>query len=257
MAVISVITITYNAENVLEKTIRSVLSQKNCHIEYILVDGKSKDGTVGIIQKYADEIELGKYPCVAFSDFRWLSEPDSGLYEAMNKGLQMASGDFVWFINAGDKIYSENTIENIEKQLTAKPSADVVYGQSLMIDENDKPLGERHKIAPANLNRRHLLRGLVVCHQSILVRKSIAPLYDLQYKISADYDWTNRVLKSSKENLFINDYLSRFQVAGLSSVKRKDALRERFMIMKKHFGIFQTLFAHLMIALRYPFTKKY
>ncbi|MPM41432.1 hypothetical protein SDC9_88087 [bioreactor metagenome] len=254
---ISVITITYNAENVLEKTMQSVLAQKNCRIEYILVDGNSKDSTVDIIRRYEKEISDGKHVCLSSSDFRYISEPDKGLYDAMNKGMQMATGDFVWFINAGDKIYSDTTVEKIEAQLKLKPASDVIYGQSLMIDENDNALGERHKIAPANLKKRHLLRGLVVCHQSILVRKSIAPEYDLNYKISADFDWTNKVLAASKGNLFIDDYISRFMVAGLSSIKRKDALRERFSIMKKHFGIVPTLFAHFMILIRYPFTKKY
>lgn len=257
MAIISVITITYNAEGFLEKTMQSVLQQKNSSVEYILIDGNSKDQTVDIIRRFEKEIADGKHPAVKPSDFRYISEPDKGLYDAMNKGLQMATGDFVWFINAGDKIYDEHTIEKIEIELKLNPASDVVYGQSLMIDENDQPVGERHKIAPANLKKKHLLRGLVVCHQSILVRKSIAPLYDLQYKISADYDWTNKVLARSKGNLFIDNYISRFMIAGLSSIKRKDALRERFSIMKKHFGLIPTIVAHAMIAIRYPFTKKY
>jgi hypothetical protein len=175
----------------------------------------------------------------------------------MNKGLQMAIGDFVWFINAGDKIYSNDTVEKIENQLQANPDADVIYGQSIMIDENDNVLGERHKIAPANLKHRHLLKGLVVCHQSILVKKTIAPLYELKYKISSDYDWTNKVLKASKYNLYIDDYISRFMIAGLSSVRRKESLKERFGIMKKHFGLIPTLFAHFVILIKYPFTRKY
>lgn len=254
---ISVITITYNAEHVLEKTMQSVLMQQKCNIEYILVDGNSKDNTIDIIRKFEKDIAEGKYNCITSSNFRYISEPDSGLYDAMNKGLQMAVGDFVWFINAGDKIYSNDTIEKIESQLKANPDADVIYGQSIMIDENDNVLGERHKIAPANLKQRHLLKGLVVCHQSILVKKTIAPLYELKYKISSDYDWTNKVLKASKCNLYIDDYISRFMIAGLSSVRRKESLKERFGIMKKHFGLIPTLFAHFVILIKYPFTRKY
>lgn len=257
MAVISVITITYNAEKVLEKTIQSVLQQKNCSIEYILVDGSSKDSTVDIIRKYEQEVQLGKFECVVPSAFRWISEPDKGLYDAMNKGMQMATGEFIWFINAGDKIFNEHTVENIAASLQLKPASDVIYGQSLIIDENDQPLGERHKIAPANLKKRHLLKGLVVCHQSILVRKSVAPLYNLNFRISADYDWTASVLSVSKHNLFINDYISRFMISGLSAQHRKKSWKERFKIMKKHFGLCRTLWAHFVIALRFPFSKKY
>ncbi|HPE99044.1 MAG TPA: glycosyltransferase family 2 protein [Bacteroidales bacterium] len=257
MAVVSIITITYNAEKVLEKTMQSVLQQKNGSVEYVIVDGNSKDKTVEIIQRFEKEIAEGKYPAVKSSDFRYISEPDKGLYDAMNKGMQMATGDFVWFINAGDKIFDEHTVEKIENALRLNPSSDVVYGQSLMIGENDQPLGERHKIAPANLKKKHLLRGLVVCHQSILVRKSIAPLYDLQYRISADYDWTAKVLAVSKHNLFIDDYISRFMISGLSAQHRKKSWKERFCIMKKHFGLCRTLWAHFIIIMKYPFTRKY
>lgn len=257
MAVVSIITITYNADKVLEKTMQSVLQQKDCSIEYILVDGNSKDQTVEIIRRFEKEIAEGKYDCVKSSDFRYVSEPDKGLYDAMNKGMLMATGDFVWFINAGDKIFSDNTVEKIETQYKLNPASDVIYGQSLMIDEDDQPLGERHKIAPANLKKKHLLNGLVVCHQSILVRKSIAPLYDLQYRISADYDWTAKVLAVSKHNLFIDDYISRFMISGLSAQHRKKSWNERFRIMKKNFGLCRTLWAHFIIIMKYPFTRKY
>lgn len=250
---ISIITITFNAERFLPKTIDSILSQTNHDFEYIIVDGKSKDTTVEIIQDYENRIRNSKCPF----QIRWISEPDKGLYDAMNKGMRMATGDFVWFMNAGDKIYNENTVATILKNLDANPDADVVYGQSLIIDENDQPVGERHKIAPRVLTRKSLLNGLVVCHQSILVRKSIAPDYDLLYKISADYDWTCKVLTTSRKNLYIDNYLSRFMTSGVSSTQRKKALMERYKIMKKHFGLCATLWAHFKIVVRYPFTVKH
>lgn len=250
---ISIITITYNAERFLPKTIDSILAQ-TCHdFEYIIVDGKSKDATVEIIQNYENRIQNSEHPFPV----RWVSEPDKGLYDAMNKGMRMATGDFVWFMNAGDKVYDENTVTNILENLKADPDADVIYGQSLIIDEEDRPLGERHKIAPKVLTRKSLLNGLVVCHQSILARKSIAPEYDLTYRISADYDWTCKVLSKSKKNLYIDNYLSRFMTAGVSTTQRKKALKERFRIMKKHFGLCATLWAHFKIVVHYPFTTKH
>jgi len=257
MSKISIITITYNAETVLEKTLQSILNQNDKNFEYIIVDGASKDKTVEIIRKYEKFISENQYDNFKKEQFRWISEPDTGLYDAMNKGIDLATGDFLWFMNAGDKIYDTTTLSKILHAMQENPKADLFYGQSLMIDENDNPLGERHKIAPKKLKKKNLLNGLVVCHQSILVRKNIAPYYDLQYQVSADYDWTNEVLSKSAQNVYINNYLSRFMVAGLSSVHRKLSWKERYYIMKKHFGLAQTLWAHVKIVLKYPFTRKY
>ncbi len=256
-SLITIITITYNAGKFLEKTILSVLNQTNKNFEYILVDGNSKDNTLDIIKQYESYIGEGRFGDFPAAQYRWISEPDKGLYDAMNKGMKMAKGEFLWFINAGDKIYNENTIGEIYKRMDEEDGFDVIYGQSLMIDEKDIPLGERHKIAPKVLTKRSLLNGLVVCHQSIIVRKNIAPDYDLQYKISADYDWTVKVLEKSRDNLYINNYISKFMIAGLSAQQRKKSWIERYRIMKKHFGICPTLWAHFVIILKYPFTRKY
>lgn len=259
---VSIITITYNADKVLKKTIDSVWGQKNKNFEYIIIDGNSKDDTLNIIQQYEnvryDSLQAAKERTESDnSKIHWISEPDSGLYNAMNKGIEVAKGEFLWFINAGDKIYDDNTIENIISVWKNQPQADVIYGQSLIIDENDKPLGERHKIAPEKLTKKSLLNGLVVCHQSILVKKEIAPFYQLKYRITADYDWVCKVLESSTSNCYVPEYLSRFMVAGVSSQQRKKALLERYHIMKSHFGLWATLWAHCKIVIKYPFTVKY
>jgi len=254
---ISIITVTYNAEKSLEKTLQSVLKQTDKNFEHIIVDGASKDKTVEIIRKYEELTAKAKDNNYKNEQFRWISEPDAGLYDAMNKGIDLASGDFLWFMNSGDKIYDSSTLSKIQQEMRNNPNADIFYGQSLVIDENDNILGERHKIAPRILNKKSLLNGLVVCHQSILVRKSIAPYYDLKYQISADYDWTCEVLSRSQRNVYIDDYLSRFMVGGVSYIQRRKSWKERFYIMKKHFGLTQTLFAHLKITLKYPFSRKY
>jgi glycosyltransferase involved in cell wall biosynthesis len=256
MPKISIITVTYNAEAVLEKTMLSVLNQTDCDYEYIIVDGNSTDETFDLINKYESKIENKEF-FVSKDRFRWISEPDKGLYDAMNKGIDIAIGDFLWFINAGDKIYSPTTLSKIQKAIQDNPNTDIFYGQSLIIDENDNPLGERHKIAPKTLKKKSLLNGLVVCHQLIIVRKSIAPFYDLQYRITSDYDWTIKVLSKSKHNIYIDDYLSKFRIAGLSSINREKSWKERYHIMRKHFGITKTLWAHFKIIIKYPFTRKY
>jgi len=254
---ISIITVTYNAEQVLEKTLLSILNQSNQQFECILVDGQSKDGTVPLIQRFEQQIKNQEYPGIKPDQFRWISEPDRGLYDAMNKGIDMATGDFVWFMNAGDKIYDRDTIRKIVELYNIEPECDLIYGQTIMIDEEDQEVGERHKIAPKKLTRRSLLQGLVVGHQSILVHKKIADKFDLSYKIAADYDWVVKAVSKSHCQGYIDQYLSRFMVAGVSSQKRGLALKERFSIMKKHFGLFYTLLAHLLITLKYPFSRKY
>jgi glycosyltransferase involved in cell wall biosynthesis len=269
---ISIITVTYNAVGVLEKTLQSIFEQTVRDFECLIIDGGSKDGTLDIIKRYEN---IASQQDMAF---RYISEKDNGLYDAMNKGLTLAQGDFVWFINAGDKIYDNDTVALILQQLAESSgntadagmygkegeygkagghTPDGIYGQSLIIDENDRPLGERHKIAPSHLTKKSLLNGLVVCHQSILVSREIAPQYNTGYRISADYDWTIRVLEKSRGNLYINSYLSRFMIAGISAKHRKKSLRERYRIMRRHFGVINTVTAHLCILLKYPFTKKY
>ncbi|MCQ2375424.1 MAG: glycosyltransferase [Salinivirgaceae bacterium] len=249
---ISVVTITFNAEQFLPKTMQSVASQTYSNIEYIIVDGKSTDRTVEQIKEFESELKNSNSPI----SLRWISEPDSGLYDAMNKGLHLATGDFVWFVNAGDKIFDNQTAQHIADAVQANPQCDVVYGQTLVIDHNDNPVGERHKIAPANLQKKHLLNGLVVCHQSILVRKTIAPDYNLKYRVSADYDWTCKVLEVSRQNVFINGYISRFMLAGVSNANRKASWIERFNSMRSHFGLLRTLWAHAIIIAKYPLSQK-
>ena len=253
----TLITITYNAEKFLEKTILSVLNQTCKDFEYIIVDGASKDSTVEIIKNYELRIKNNEFQRVMPKQFRWISEPDKGLYDAMNKGIDMATGDFVWFINAGDLIYDHLTLQTIINAYSEAPMSDIIYGQSLIIDEQGNALGERHKIAPKQLTKNSLLKGLVVCHQSILVKRTIVPKYDLQYQISADYDWTIQAVKNSKSNNYIDQYLSKFLISGVSSQQRKKSWIERFHIMKKHFGYGKTIWAHCIIMLKYPFTRKY
>jgi len=259
--IVSVITITYNAQRFLKNTIESIINQSNKDFEYLIIDGGSKDGTTDIIRQYDNSFfssfdEAGQREVVTCPKICWISEPDKGLYDAMNKGLHLAKGDFVWFINAGDKIYDNTTMQTVMDTISLNNCCDVVYGQSIIIDEEDNIRGERHKIAPKNLTLKSLLNGLVVCHQSILARKDIAPDYDIQYRISADYDWTCKIVAKSRQNCYIDNYISRFMVAGVSAQQRKKSWIERYRIMKKHFGILATLWAHVKIIVKYPFSHK-
>lgn len=254
--VVSIISVTYQAEQFLEKTMLSILNQDCSDFEYLIVDGNSTDKTTEIIKHFELQINEGIY-AIKPSNFHWISEPDKGLYDAMNKGLKMAKGEFIWFINAGDKIHSDKTLKIVIDCLNRNPQCDILYGKSLMIDQDDNILGDMRKTAPRGLMKKSLLNGLVVCHQAILVRKKIAPLYDLKYRIASDYDWVIKILNVSKQNIYIDTYLSNYMISGISSKNEKKALKERYIIMKNHFGLCPTLWAHFKIILKYPFTRKY
>ena len=243
---ISIITITYNAERWLERTTQSVLAQTCTDYEYIIVDGASKDGTVDIIKRLEPQFK---------GRLSWKSEPDKGLYDAMNKGIERAKGDFVWFMNAGDEIYGADTLAHIIAAADAE--TDIIYGKACIVNAEGVKVSEHHKLTPPDLQRKHLLNGLVVSHQAIIVRKSIAGKYDTNYRICADYDWVVRAVSTSRRNVYLDEYLCKFLTEGVSQKQRKRAWKERFRIMCEHFGWPQTLWAHFLIALRYPFSIKY
>lgn len=258
---LSIITVTYNAEQFLRRTLDSVWNQTSDNYEVIVVDGASKDGTSDIIREYPNRYYSSLEEAVARNvepkSIHWISEKDNGLYDAMNKGIDMAKGDFVWFMNAGDQIYDSHVIENIERHLSSMPNCDVIYGQTKIVNELGECLGDRAKRAPEKLTLNSFLKGMVVCHQSILVKRSLAFHYDLRYRISADFDWECRVLKVSKANCYVDGYLSKFLCAGISSRHRKASWKERFSIMVNHFGWLKTVWSHILIAAKYPFSKKY
>lgn len=234
---ISIISCVFNSERFIEKTIKSIINQTYENIEYIIIDGYSIDKTIDIIKKYEDK--------VAF----WQSEPDSGLYDAMNKGIELSSGDYLLFINAGDEIHDNNTIQNTFQKTN---NADIYYGETEYIDMNGNILGLRSKITshklPQNLSWENFNRGMVVCHQSFIVKKEIAPKYNLQYNFSSDIDWEIRCLKNSKKTINTNLILSRFLEGGMSKKYHLKSLLERYRVLQKHFGFLTNLWNHFRIV---------
>lgn len=236
---ISIITVVYNSEQFIESTLKSIAAQNSKNFEYIIIDGQSKDATLSIIEKYKSFVDV------------LISEPDKGLYDAMNKGLQLAKGQFVWFINSGDQLYSENIVAQIEQLYQQDYSIDVFYGQTQLIDEKGNIVGMRKKTAPDNLNANSLKMGLMVCHQSILIRKDIADKYDLQLKVSADYLWVLSALEKAKNICNTKQILSKYLENGFSAHNKRLANTERLKIMIKHYGFWATMFAHVKITIRY------
>lgn len=240
----SIITVTYNAAEWLERTVLSVLRQSYPQIEYLIIDGGSTDGTVEIIQQYQDGLAY------------WISEPDGGLYDAMNKGLRQATGDYVWFINAGDTLHTANTLQEIVGSLKKNVSLpDVIYGDAQIVDAQGRSLGLRRLRPPRQLSWKSFRMGMLVCHQSFIARREIAPMYDETYRLVADFDWCIQCLKRAKKIKNSRMILSDFLEAGLSAVQRKASLKERYQVMRKYYGPVVTFVLHGWFAVRFYFSK--
>ena len=239
---LSIITITYNAEQFLERTIQSILAQTDQDFEYIIVDGRSKDGTLLIASTYKNRVN------------QLISEPDKGLYDAMNKGLKLAAGDFVWFMNAGDEINDKETVSRIVNVARESlPVPDVLYGDTFFVNNEGEIQGLRSEITPhrlpKNLKWQDMKLGMLVCHQSFIVRKSIAPLY-MENNLSADVDWEIECLKRAKEVQYLDFVVAKYLTGGVSNQQLKRSLLDRYEVLKKHFGVFGAMIAHVQILWR-------
>lgn len=235
----SVITITYNAAKVLPPTLHSIAEQTFADFEFLLIDGASTDAT----------LRLAELAPIALK--RLYSSPDKGLYDAMNKGLQLAQGDYVIFLNAGDRFASPHTLRDYADAILSAPTRPgMVYGQTLLVDFDGKIIGPRHHTAPEQLSAADFLRGMLVCHQAMAVRRDIAPLYDLNYRFSADFDWSIKVLQRSPLNVYTGNVTALYLHEGLTTQNHRKSLLERFRIMAHHYGLLPTLLSHLKKALR-------
>lgn len=176
---ISIITVSYNAVSTIENTILSVINQTYPNIEYIIIDGGSTDGTVDIIKKYQERISF------------WVSEPDEGIYDAMNKGIAIATGKWINFMNSGDMFYANDTVEKVVKSL--RTSIDVLYGDTML--KFSWGVFER-KALPLCMMEKHL----PFSHQSSFIKMDLmkSQLYDLQYRICADYNFFYSSFKAGK-----------------------------------------------------------
>ena len=235
----SIITITYNAASVIEPTLQSVLSQTYTNYEYLLIDGGSKDDTVA--KAKASGIEFA--PLV--------SEPDNGLYDAMNKGIALATGDYLCFLNAGDAFYAPDTLQTIAGAAMAEETLpDVLYGETAEVDEARNFVRMRRLQAPKELTWRSFKDGMLVCHQAFYARRDIAPMYDLKYRLSSDVDWCIKVMKASTRLVKIDAVVVNYLQNGLSLKHHRASLIERFKVMSNHYGLLPTIGRHIWFVFR-------
>ncbi|PST84018.1 glycosyl transferase [Pedobacter yulinensis] len=230
---LSVITVVYDNVKDIERTMLSVLNQTYPHIEYIVIDGDSNDGTAEVIKKYESRLA------------HFLSEPDRGIYDAMNKGLTLATGDYVLFMNSGDELYEPETVTEV---FEASPSADIYYGETEMYDRNWKSLGQRRHEAPETFSWESFKYGMSVSHQAIYIRRSLTEPYDLRYKYSSDIDWIIKAAKKASSIVNVHMYVAKYLVGGMSKKKHLASLRERFAIFTKYYGLIPNIFNHGVIA---------
>lgn len=237
----SIITITFNAESTLPATLRSVERQSFTDYEYLIVDGASTDGTVALAR--ASRVVTSV-----------TSEPDRGLYDAMNKGLHRATGRYLVFLNAGDALHESDTLQKIARSIE-ETDPDIVYGETALVDAQRRFVAMRRLHAPEVLTVKSFRMGMLVCHQAFIVRRAIAPEYDLRYRFSADYDWCIRCMQVARTITNTHETLIDYLNEGVTTANRKASLRERYTIMCRYYGTVPTFLRHLWFAVRFAVAR--
>ncbi len=256
MKKITLITVTYNAENVVKPTLDSVFSQDYPAIEHIIIDGASTDNTAALAKDYMER----SFASDNGHEVKLLVEPDNGIYDAMNKGLDIATGDYVCFLNAGDALHAGDTLRTMlgnacgngnEAEMPA-----VIYGETDIVDDKRAFLHHRRLSAPERLSWKSFRSGMVVCHQAFYARTDIARRtpFNLVYRFSADFDWCIRIMKEAERlrlplansGIIVADYLKE----GTTTHNHKASLKERFRIMAAYYGLKTTYLLHMWFAIR-------
>ncbi len=234
----SIITVTWNAAAVIKPTLDSVQRQTSSDYEMLIIDGASTDETLDIVRQ------------ASIASLRVFSEPDKGLYDAMNKGISRARGRYLIFLNAGDAFADDAVLARMALLATGNPG--VIYGQTQLVDSHRNVVGKRHLTAPKRLTADSFLNGMVVCHQAFVARRDLVPQYDLQYRLSADYDWCIKVLRQSQLNAYAGKApVISYLADGMTTRHHRASLWERYRIMCRHYGTLRAILSHLSFIPRY------
>ncbi len=222
---ISIITVVLNNKDTLQETIDSVASQDYEEIEYIVVDGKSVDGSLELIKDYHPNL-IDKF----------ISERDRGIYDAMNKGVEMSTGDFIYFLNSDDTLYNSRVIGSVVEGIKKNPQYDYYYGG--VISQNIFG-SQSYNILLKEIPDRSIKLGQNIRHQSIFVRRKLFSQlggFSLDYKVNADYEWECRLVKNQKKGKFLNILIANYNQTGFSSKGTWSQYKEKRSIIRKHFG---------------------
>ena len=266
---ISIITVTYNAEHTILRTIQSVAGQTHTDVEHLIIDGASKDTTINIAQSQGytpltQEVSISIPTGASISKTspladnptlvkHYISQPDKGLYDAMNKGLHLATGDFLCFLNAGDTLPSTDTLAHVALKAQS-PNTALIYGETNIVDDQGQYIRPRRLHPTNNMTWHSFKHGMLICHQAFYVRRSIAPDYDLTYRFSAQFDWCIRCMKEIERrgmrSIHLPEPVANYLNEGMTTANHKASLKERYSIMAKHYGLLTTLAMHLWFILR-------
>lgn len=251
MITITYITVTYNAAAAVKRTLDSVLRQDYPHICHLIIDGASTDDTQKIVDDYVTRSnETGNGHTVLVT-----SEPDNGIYDAMNKGLRSATGDYICFLNAGDFLPAEDTVTRIVETLGSQSPA-VLYGDTDIVDSDGRFLRHRRLAPPENLTWRSFRQGMLVCHQAFYARVDFAVQtpYDTAFRYSADVDWCIRIMRQAEKEgvplLNLHMVVANYTEEGQTTLHHRESLMERYRVMQRHYGVLQTFFLHCWFVVR-------
>jgi len=223
---ISIITVCKNEVTTIGKTIKSVLAQSYGNKEYIVVEGGSTDGTRNRIERYLDGIDV------------YQQQKGAGIYNAMNQGIRQATGDYIYFLNAGDTLFSSETLANVAGEIRNNSNPDIVYGDLIMVGDPTEKLVRSYP----EINLENLKNGMV-CHQVIFSKKELFDndgLFDESLSIVADYDWlVRKVVSGQLRSAYVDHAIVRFDNSGVSSTT--DYRYQMFLAMKRYYGLFPSI----------------
>lgn len=220
---ISIITVCFNCEKLIERTINSVIDQTHPGVQYIIIDGGSTDSTLDIIERYRGRIDV------------LISEKDNGIYDAMNKGLGYATGDLIYFLNAGDHLCDNDVLKNVAKNLQISPDSDILYGDYIYYDDTSEERCSGYRTGIPDL----IVRGY--CHQTTFAKRSAfdkCGIFNTDYKIYADFDWLLRVLVTSRKNMrYIGIPVAYYLKGGESESHIVKDYFEKIKVIRENAGI--------------------
>ena len=219
----SIITVCYNAAKCIEPTIASLSAQTWPSIDFVVVDGNSKDGTQAIVRRHAERVST------------FVSEPDQGIFDAMNKGTRLAKGDVLFFLNADDAFCDPTVLADVARAFEADPSLDLVFGNVIHTNGQGAFQGRRRHSFHW-INERNIYFG-DLCHQAVFARRQLFERvggFDLRYPINADYDWLQQVFQSGARYRYIDRDICTFAEGGFHMQNPEKLHRERWSIKCKY-----------------------
>lgn len=222
---VTVVTVCFNAATAIGRTLESVVAQTYPRIEYLIIDGGSSDGTLGVVSEY--EPRFG-------GSLHWSSEPDSGIYDAMNKGARLAKGEYLAFVNAGDR-FEPDAIERLVAAATASHS-DIAYGGMY---QHGGSLGDRSEYrAPQPMSLNPLMRAMPACHEAMLFRRDLherVGYYSLDFDVAADYEFVLRCLAAGAKTVAVDAPIVHYELGGTSD-QDAPAVEREYSAVRKRYG---------------------